>query len=114
MKLDLETIRSLNWAGWTINYIYDDNLDKDPSISDVCYIEITNRTDNVYVPDDIVEYISNLKEKFIEYNRSIKKEISKDILIWEKMIKPSKRRDPYLVDEKIKDIEYYFMIKISC
>lgn len=113
MDLDLDTIRALNWAGWKINYIYTDNLDKEPSISDVGYIEITNKTDNVYVPDDIIEYISTLKDKFLEYNQIIKKELTKDLLIWEKLIKSTKRKNPYECVASDNDVEYYFMIQIA-
>lgn len=86
-NLDAKYIRALHWAGWIVTYVYDDNKDTDPTETPQTHkIILSNYSPHTEVPDNLIDYLEDLVQKFSEFT-SHRSKVYKQINTWDRSTK---------------------------
>jgi len=85
MELTDNQIKALNWAGWTVRYIRNDDKDTNVSYNDCdVYVEISYYSELNFEEDEIVNYLIDLEKKYNNYNTNHKGKVIKQVFEWDR------------------------------
>jgi hypothetical protein len=85
MELTENQIKALNWAGWIVKYIRNDDKDKIASFNDgLVYVEISYYSELHFEEEDVEEYLIDLEKKYNNYVMNNKGKIIQQIFDWDR------------------------------